>query len=165
MSDLLRVNGNIIGWGSVKFKVNNRSYAGFTEIGWGEKLESALQWGMGRHQAPQGSTAGKYTPDMVKVKGRYASVNALKKQIAALSPSGRSYGAIRFSGVVFYTEPGTIDTPGESHRVEFAGLKWAENTITNSEGSEAIMPEFSLQVLAIREDGLVLFDDSEGSPF
>lgn len=165
MSDLLRVNGNVIGWGSVKFKVNNRSFSGFTEISWGEKLESVLVGGMGRHQAPQGSTAGKYVPDMVKVKGRFASVNALKQQIADLSPSGNSYGAIRFSGVVFYTEAAVAGTPGESHRVEFSGLKWAENSVSNTDSADPITPEFSLQVLAIREDGLVLFDDSEGSPF
>ena len=165
MADLERVNGNVISWGSLVFKVNGVRFRGFTEISFGEKLESVLVYGMGRHQAPQGGTAGKYTPDMVKVKGRFASVNALKRQIASLSPTGRSYGAVRFTGTLFFVEPGIVGQPGESHRVDFAGLKWAETSLSNTEGADPTQPEFSLQALAIREDGLVLFDDSEGSPF
>lgn len=165
MADLLRVNGNVIGWGSTKFKINGTNFRGITEINWGEKLDSTLVYGMGRHMAPQGGTAGKYIPDLVTGKGRFATVNAMKKQIAALSPSGRSYGSIRFSGVVFYTEPAPIGSVGESHRVEFAGLKWVETKTSNAEGSDPTSQDFSFQVLAIREDGLVLFDDSEGSPF
>jgi hypothetical protein len=165
MSDLLRVNGNVVGWGSLKFKVNGLRYTGFTSIGYGEKLESQLVYGMGRHQAPRGGTAGKYTPDMVKAKGPIASVLALKQQVAALSPTGRSYGAARFSGVLFFYEPGGVGQAGESHLVEFAGLKWSESTMANEEGPDPSQQEFSLQCLAIREDGMMLFDDSEGSPF
>ncbi len=169
MADLERVNGNVIGWGSLRFKtttsVGSTVHRGFTSIGYGEKLESQLVWGMGRHQAPRGGTAGKYTPDMVKVKGPIASVLALKKAVAGLSASGRSYGAARFSGVLFYYEPGLAGSLGESHTVEFAGLKWAEQSVAAEEGPDMIQQEFSMQVLAIREDGLVLFDDSEGSPF
>ena len=165
MSDLERVNGNVIGWGSTKFKVNGVNFRGITEISWGEKLESMLVYGMGRHQAPQGGTQGKYTPDLVKGKGRFATVNAMKKQLAGLSASGRSYGTVRFTGVVFYTEAAPVGSVGESHRVEFAGLKWVETSTTNAEGSDPTTQEFSFQVLAIREDGMVLFDDSEGSPF
>lgn len=163
MSDLLRVNGNAVGWGSLKFKLNGVRYYGFTAVSYGQKLESTLVYGMHRSQAPQGGTSGKYTPDMVKVKGRVASVLALKQAVAALSPSGRSYGVARFSGTLFYYEPGVAGSLGESHRVEFAGLKWAETAVSAEEGPDPINDEFSLQVLAIREDGLVLFDDSEGS--
>ena len=67
MADTVRINGQTYNWSSVYLTINGVSFFGVTEINWDEKLERAFGYGLGKHYSPQQRTAGKYTPDPMKL--------------------------------------------------------------------------------------------------
>ena len=159
MADRIRVNDNTYSWGSIYFKVDDERFYGFTEITYGDKRERAKAYGMGRHHAPRGRTAGKYIPDVVKIKGHRASFQALRDKLAAQASDGKSYGSVEFQGLVQYIEPGD----GEM-TVELDRLVWTSESSTDTESSDPLMEEAEFDVMLIRRNGLSLYDQSEGEP-
>jgi hypothetical protein len=159
MADSIRVNGNLMSWGSIKFKLDGSLYVGFNSISYADKRERVKGYGMGQHHAPRGRSRGKYSTDLVKVRGHKTSVQALRAAIAAKSVDGISYGDVEFEGVVQY-----VDTGEEPVTVELGGLVWAENTSNEEESADPLNEEFALDCMAIRRNDLVLFDASAGSP-
>lgn len=157
--DAFRVNGNVLSWGSLKFKAGGALYVGFNSISFGDKLEMAILYGMGVHQAPRGRSRGKYSVDPIKVGGPPSSLQLLREQLAALSISGTSYGSVEFEGTLQFVE--RDETP---ITVEFNRCRWAANASNHEENPDPLKEEFELSCMAIRRNGLVLFDDSEGSP-
>ena len=79
MIDDLRVNGNLIGWGSHILKMDGERIYGITSIGFDQKRERSYGYGMTRAHAPSGRTGGKYTPGAVKM--------TLRKSIGCCSTS------------------------------------------------------------------------------
>ena len=57
MSDVIRVNGNQVSWGSIVLKFNGQRFYGFTSISFSDKRERVHAYGMGRHHAPRGRSA------------------------------------------------------------------------------------------------------------
>lgn len=159
MSDEIRVNGNQISWGSIILKIDSDRFFGFTGIDYGDKLEVALGWGMGKHQAPRSRSRGKYIPDPVKLKGPKGSAQSLRQQLADRSTSGTSYGTVEFDIVVQYSEDDE-----DPITVEIESCRFVGNHEAHEEGSEILVDEIELSCRKIRRNGLVLFDDSEGSP-
>jgi len=158
MADQIRVNGNLVSWGSIRCKVAGELYYGFTSIAYADKRERTKGYGMGKHQAPRGRSRGKYSTDLVKIRGHKASVQTLREALAAQAPDGVSYGDVEFEVVVQYVEG------DEAMNVEISGCVWAENTASDEESADPLTEEFALDCMAIRRNGLTLFDSTEGSP-
>ena len=160
MSDPFRINGNIHSWGSLILKVDGEPFTGFTSVGFGEKVTVVLAYGMGKHQAPRARTRGKYEPEPVKIGGPPGSFQILREALAQLSPTGTSYGNVVFQGVLQYVE--TDETP---ITIEMGGLRWTANTHSHEESPDPLKEENEFSCVGYRRNGLVLFDDSGGSPF
>lgn len=159
MSDAIRVNGNQVSWGSIVLKVGGERMFGFTSIDFGDKLEVVLAWGMGKHHAPRGRSRGKYTPDPVKLKGPKTSVQELRQMLADLSVDGASYGTVEFEIVVQFSE---ADEPPIT--VEIERCRFVANRASHEESADPLQDEIEISCMKIRHNGLVLFDESEGSP-
>lgn len=153
MADPIRVNGNLYSWGSIVFKVDGERFTGFTSINYADKRERVHGYGMGRHHAPIGSSSGKYSPENVKVTGYKHAVQALRKALAAKAGDNKSYGNIRFPGVVQYIEPDE-----EEITVELDRLVWVANSAADEENPDPLKEDFELQPMLIRRNGLQLFD-------
>ncbi len=159
MADQIRVNGNLMSWGSIKCKAAGESYTGFNAISYADKRERVKGYGMGAHQAPRGRSRGKYTTELVKIRGHKSSVQALREALAARASDGISYGDVEFEIVVQYVDAG--ESP---MTVEINSCVWAENTSNEEESADPLTEEFALDCMAIRRNGKVLFDARQGSP-
>jgi len=160
MADQIRINGNIHSWGSIKVKVAGEQYTGFTKVGFGDKLTRVLAYGMGQHQAPRARSRGKYEPEPVKLGGPPGSLQILRAALASHSTSGTSYGTVECEIVIQFFESG--DTP---ITVECGGCTWASNSSSHEDGADPLSEDVEFTCMVVRRNGLVLFDDSAGSPF
>lgn len=158
MSDQIRVNGNQHSWGSIVVKLADERVYGFTSIKYSDSRERVKAYGMGRHHAPRGRSRGKYEVDAVSLTGWKGSVQSLRERLASLAPDGRSYGDVVFQIVVQYIE--SDDTP---ITVELEDCVWVKNTTSNEEGPDPLSEEIEIDCMRIRRNGMVLFDESEGS--
>jgi hypothetical protein len=156
MSDPIRVNGNLYSWGSITCKIDSIPVTGFTSIQFADKRERVFGWGMGRHHAPLGRSAGKYTPDPVKLTGWKHAVQELRERIAALSGTN-SYGNAEFEIVTQATEPD--QTP---LIIVCTRCLWTGDSSTVEESADPLKDEIEVSTMGIRRNGLVLFDSSEG---
>lgn len=159
MSDGIRVNGNQLSWGSIVLKLRSEDYYGFTAISYADKIERVKAYGMGRHHAPRGRSRGKYTVENVKLTGWKSSVQIFREALAQASLSGSSYGNVEFVCAVLYSEP---DEPNVA--VEIGGCVFTSNSSSEEESPDPLKEDVELDVMYIRRNGLVLFEDSEGSP-
>jgi len=159
MGDQLRVNGNLYSWGSSSVKIDGQLYTGITSIKYAQKRERTMGYGMGQHQAPRGRTRGKYTVEPVTIKFNRDSAEALRKQLAAFSASGNSYGEHEFPIVIQAFEPGFDPITVELQRCVYEG-----ESVDAEEGPEPGMEEITFSCMKIRVNGRVLFDDSAGAP-
>ncbi len=159
MSDQIRVNGNQLSWGSIKVKLDGEVYFGFNSLSYGDKRERVKAYGMGKHQAPRGRSRGKYSTDPVKLGGPKASVQALREALAAKSADGVSYGDVEFEVIAQYFESAELGITVQCERCVIVA-----NASTEEEGSDPLKEEIELDTMKIRRNGLVLFDESEGSP-
>ncbi len=157
--DNVRVNGNVLSWGSLTCKVDGDPIKGFTSITYDEKRTREKVYGMGAHQAPIGRTRGKYEPGVVKLKGKKSSCQALREALAAKSGTA-SYGDAEFEitlqGVESDESPITI----EATRCVYVGLSSG-----NEEGPGKLEEEIEIDVMGFRHNGLTLWDSTtDGSP-
>lgn len=160
MSDAIKVNNNQFSWGSIIAKFGGSRFTGFTGVSFSDKRERVKAYGMGRHHAPRGRSRGKYTIEPVKVTGWKASVQKLREELALRATNGRSYGDVSFQLIVQY-----IDTGENDINVEIDGCVWMSNTTSDEESPDPLKEEFELDAMLIRRNGLVLFDQVDGSIF
>lgn len=156
--DERRENGNAISWGSIKLRIGGNPYYGFKNLKLSEKLERVLGYGMGAHHGPRVRSKGKYTPNLCGLTGFKKSVQKAREDLAALSPSGQSYGSVEFDVVGQFVESGTSIT------IEMLGCTWAENSEDNDESPDPLTEDFQFQPMKIKRNGLVLYDDTDGDP-
>lgn len=159
MSDQIRVNGNQLSWGSIVLKLDQDVFTGFTSISFADKRERVKAYGQGRHHAPRGRSRGKYTIEPVKLTGWKGSVQIFRKQLAARSADGKSYGDVEFQVIVQYVE--ADETP---LTVAIERCVWAGNSSSDEESADPLKEEIEIDAMLIRRNGLVLFDASQGSP-
>ena len=159
MSDLIRVNGNQMSWGSIKLKLDQDVFTGFTAVSFADKRERVKAYGMGRHHAPRGRSRGKYTIEPVKLTGWKGSVQIFRTQLAARSADGVSYGDVEFQIIVQYVETGENPLT-----VAIERCVWAGNSSSDEENPDPLKEEIEIDAMLIRRNGLVLFDASQGSP-
>lgn len=157
MADEIRVNGNQHSWGSIEVKVDGDRYFGFTAISYADSRERVKAYGMGRAQAPRGRSRGKYATEPVGLTGWKGSIQQLRQALADAG-DGESYGDTIFQIVVQYVEDD--DTP---ITVELEDCVWVKNTSSEEEGPDPLKEEIEIDCMRIRRNGLVLFDNSEGS--
>ncbi|MCH8084608.1 MAG: hypothetical protein IH885_10275 [Myxococcales bacterium] len=157
MSDEIRINGNAHSWGSITVKFDGDRFFGFTSIGYADARERVKAYGMGRAQAPRGRSRGKYTTEPVTLTGWKGSVQQLRQALADAG-DGESYGDTLFQIVVQYVE--ADDTPVT---VELEDCVWTKNTSSDEEGPDPLSEDIEIDCMRIRRNGLVLFDNSEGS--
>lgn len=151
MSDVQRVNGNDVSWGSFALKIDGVRYYGVRSVNYSHRRERTLGWNMDRSGAPARRSRGKYTPDTVKVGFYKDTVQEIRKALAAQSESGIEYGDVECDGLLQYTE-------GEkSGTVEFDRMVFVAVTGTVEEGPDFVVEEVEFSVMAIREDGLILY--------
>lgn len=158
MSDPIRINGNVFSWGSISCKIDTEPYYGFTAIEYGDGLEVAYAYGMQRAHKPIAQTAGKYTPEAVKLKGPVHTVDALRKALAAKSSTGTSTANVRFQIVVQF-----IEADLDAVTVEINGCRLTKNTSSFEETAEGMTEEIEIMPMEIRRNGIVAYDDSEAS--
>lgn len=159
MSDLKRVNGSAPSWGHIIFKLGEERYHGVLSIGYGDKLETIMGYGMGRHHAPTRRSAGKYSTDPGKLKMWKDSAEALRTALAALSEDGRSYGMVEFECVIQVVWPN-----GKPMTIELHRMRLTEDTSQHDESAELLSEDMTYSCMSIVRDGKTLFDSSEGLP-
>jgi hypothetical protein len=157
--DEKRINGAQVSWASIKVKFDGDDVVGFTSLNYGDFLETAKTWGMGKHHAPRGRSRGKYNTDPVKLAGPPSTMEALRQKLAAKSPDGQSYGLVEFLIVAQYVEDGEPPMT-----VEIERCRYVKNVENREEGSEALKDEIEIDCMLIRRNGLTLCDSSEGLP-
>lgn len=161
MSDQIRVNGNVMSWGSITVKVAGQIFYGFDSISYGDKRERVHVYGMGRHHGPRGRTPGKYTLDRGKIGGFTSSFVELRRYLASLSPDGRSFSNTEFLVTVQYVEPGSSELP---LTVELLRTVLTGNTASHSESADPTKEEVEIDYMQILRNGLSMFDQSMGAP-
>jgi hypothetical protein len=156
MADQVRVNGNQISWSSAKLTIDGETFYGVTSIGYADSLEVAKAYGMGRHHAPRGRSAGKYSTEPLTMTMWKSSAQELRAFLAARSPTG-SYGRAVVPIVLQY-----IEEDDSTITVEFEECRYVKATASNEEGAEALKEDVEFDVMLIRRNGLTLFDESQG---
>jgi hypothetical protein len=157
VSDQVNINGNVMSWGSIKVKIAGDLFTGLTGLEYEDARERALFYGMGRAHAPKGKTRGKYTPSACKLTGKKATIQAMRDKLAALSPSGTSYGDVEFLITAEYVDSGEAPM-----LVALEQCHWTKNTSSEEENPDPLSESIEFQPLRIRRNGTVLFDESEG---
>jgi hypothetical protein len=159
MPDPIRVNGVQLSWGSIRLTVAGDTYTGFTAISFADKRERVKAYGMGRHHAPRGRSSGKYSTESVKLTGWKGSITQLRQSLAALAPDQVSYGSVEFMISVIYSEPAEPNVD-----VQISGCVWVGNSSSDEESPDPLKEEIEIDCMAIRRNGLTLFDSMELVP-
>lgn len=159
MADNIRVNDNMLSWGSIRLTIAGETFTGFTGISYADKRERVKAYGMGRHHAPRGRSSGKYTTESVKLTGWKTSVAAARDGLAARAADGRSYGNVEFHISVIYSEP---EEPNQD--VEISGCVWIGTTTSDEESPDPLKEEVEIDCMAIRRNGMTLFDSTAETP-
>jgi hypothetical protein len=159
MSDLQRVNGNIISWGSAVCKIDGERFTGFTAVSYSDKRERVKAYGMGKSQAPRGRSRGKYTVEPVKLTGPKSTFQAMRAKLAAMSADGVSYGDVEFQIVLQYIER----DDSESMTVDLEDAVWMSNGSSEEESPDPLKEECEFDIMRVRRNNLVLFDASDGT--
>jgi hypothetical protein len=152
MADELRINGNLVGWPSVIFKIDGERWTGITSLGWDQARERAYGTGMGRSGAPLAQTPGKYTPGPLKVRLFEHTAIALRKFLAAKSVDGKSYGSVKVPMTLQVAEGAITST------VNFNDCSVSKETPNVEESAEGMVEEWEFSNMGIVTDGLTLFD-------
>lgn len=157
MADLQLVNGVQISWGSLKFKLDGTPYWGITSVAYGDAMEVAKSYGIGRHMGPRGRSAGKYTPDPLVLSVATATAEEIRAQLAQQSPSGNSFGRPIVPAVLQYVE--LDETP---ITVEFEQVRLVKCSVSHQEGAETLNEDLEFDVMRLRRNARVLWDDRKG---
>ena len=159
MSDQIRINDNIVSWGSITLRVDDEIFTGFKSLSYADKRERTKVYGMGRHHAPRARTRGKYTVEPVKLKGPKSSMHALRTKLASLSRDGNSYGDYEFHIQAQYIENFEPEMYVDIERCVYVGTSSSEE-----ENPDELSEEIEIDAMAIRRNGMTLFDGSAGAP-
>lgn len=161
MADQIRVNGNLMSWGQITLRCGIEEFSGFNSITYADKRERVKAYGMGRHHAPRGRSAGKYSTDPVKLRGPKSSIEALRAGLAAQAPDGTSYGNVEFNIIVQYSAEPTSTEPPMS--VELERCVFSSDSSSHEESADPLNDEIECDCMLIRRNGRTLFDASTGA--
>lgn len=157
MSDQVRVNGNLLSWGSITVKINDERFTGFSAIGYGDARERVKGYGMGKDQAPRGRSRGKYTTDPVTLTGPKETMQELRAALARAG-DGVSYGDTEFEIVVSYVEANEAPIT-----VEIEQCVWVKNVTAEEEGPDPLKEDIEIDCMRIKRNGLTLYESQQGA--
>lgn len=157
MSDEARINGLQISWASLRLKIRGELYSGITSIDYADSRERAYTYGMGRHHAPRGRTAGKYTVEPMVMTVYPSTAKAIIEDLAGQAEAGRGYGSVSVPIVLQYIEQ---DDAVITVEFEDCALTKVENS--HEEGPEGLNGKLTWMPMRILRDGLALFDSEAG---
>lgn len=153
MADETRINGNQISWPSLSLKIDGTPYSGITAIEFGDGRERAYAYGMGRHHAPRGRTAGKYVPEPFVITCWKSTAKAIRDDLAAKAGSGKGYGSVEVPIVLQYVEPDDAVITVEAQQCV---LVKEENS--DEEGPEGLNSKLTFMPMRYVRDGKAIFD-------
>jgi len=159
MSDQFRINGNMVSWASISLSAGINKYTGFNSITYGDKRERVEGYGMGRSHAPRGRSAGKYSTEVSKLRGPKSTIEALRSDLALLSPDQRSYGNIEFVCSVRFIEVGDTIMNVVLHKCVLI-----TDMSQHEESPDPLFDEIEIKPLYIVRNGKTLFDSTMGLP-
>lgn len=158
MADQVRINGNTHSWSSVYFKVGGERFYGVKSINYGDSRSRTKAYGMGRHHAPRGRTAGKYEVDPVTVTVEKATADTLREKAAQID-GGASFGNASFQIVVQYIETGNTTITDTIEECAFT-----KNASKAEENPDPLVEDLEFDAMRIKWNGRTLYDTSEGNP-
>lgn len=153
MANEVRINGNVLSWGSTIFRVNGITQHWITSVSYSDKRERAVVYGQGRHHAPRGRTLGKYSVENPKIKGPKGDVQGFLDYLAGLG-DGVGYGDVGFNIVLQYIEA------EQSVTVEIEDCRVVGVTASDEESAEALQDEIEISAMRLRRNGKTLFDSA-----
>lgn len=156
-TDQLRVNGNLYSWSSIATKVGGQALVGITAIEYSDSRERVLGYGQNRSHSPIGRSAGKYTPDPVKLTVWKHAADALRAQIQKLGTTN-SFGNTEFTIVVQYTESTGVGITDILRRCVIT-----KSSTKSEEAPDPLKEDLEIQCMAISWNGRTLYDDTEGT--
>jgi hypothetical protein len=148
MTDLVRINDEVLSWNSCLFKFNGIPFTGITSFNYKEKRERALVHGARRDGQPLGMTVGKYSVEEMTLTMLRDSANRLTDLLTPLGLG--SYGDASFVMIVQYAEPAQ---PQNLVTVIAQGCRVVSASDANQEGVEALVTEFGIQCMNITKNG------------
>jgi|SRR6185295_9212836 len=152
----LRVNGNLIGWGSHILRIDGDRIYGVTAISWDHSRERAYGAGMNRAHAPVGRTSGKYVPGTLKMTMYEHTAIALREKLAALASDETSYGNVAVPIFLQVAEGEKTAT------VEFEECCVVKEGSDAEENPDPKKQTWEWSPMRIINNGFTLFDDTEG---
>jgi hypothetical protein len=156
MSDSVRINGIQISWSSVRFKIDGTPYYGITAIEYGDGMERALAYGMGRHHAPRSRTRGKYTPKPFVVTGFTATARTIRQALAQRAGTA-GIASVLVPILLQYSE--TADGP--TITIEAFDCTLDDIEAGHDEGPDPLSEKLTFQPLRLKRDGVAMYDTSE----
>ncbi len=154
MANEVRINGNVLSWGSVICRINGTPQHWLTSISYSEKRERSVVYGMGRHHAPRGRTLGKYSVENPKIKGPMADATGFVESLASQADDGASYGDVRFDIALQFVE----ESSGQSVTIEIEDCRIVGLSDSAEEGADALQTEIEIHAMRLRRNGKTLFD-------
>lgn len=157
MSDLLRINGSVYSWGSMRVLLGGVPYIGITAISYSDKRERQKAYGMAPHQGPIGSTRGKYTAENAKLTVFAHTARDIQAQLATLSLNQLSTGNTRIPIVIQKIEADLLVDMATLNGCALSGI-----SDEYAEGPDAMMVDLEFDVMAIYRNKRTLFDSTRG---
>lgn len=154
MGDSLRVNGVQYGWDSLIFKIDGDRYNGLKAIEYGDAVEKALQWGMGKSHAPRSRTRGKYTPEPIALTVFSDTAKSIRNYLAQRA-NGTGIAQVEVPIVIQAAEAQGVIT------VEFERCTLVSNKNSHDESPEALEEKLEFLPMNILRDGVALFDTTQ----
>lgn len=158
-ADFIRVNGNLLSWGSCILKIGLLPFTGITAISWDESRERAYGHGMGAHQAPRGRSRGKYVPGPLKMTCFADTAQEIIDMLAAASANGLSYGNTQVPITLQLIE---LDI--KPQMTFFDRCCVVKPGADYSEGPDNLMRDLEWSNMAVYSNKKTLFDSSRGVP-
>lgn len=156
MSDQIRVNGNIHGYGSITLKRNGKKYYGFKAAEFGDTRKRGKVAGMNKSQTYRGRTRGKYETEPGKLSGPVSTVQAFLDDIAADSADGKSFGDPEFEVTIQFVEDDDKPVTIVLEQCVIDGVK-----DSHDESVEAAMQELSIDYMRVTRNGKYLYSSRQ----
>lgn len=147
MADTPRINGNVVSWADLSFKLNDERYYGIMEASYGHKRTRTKVYGSG--STPRGRTSGKYEVNEVSITMDVHAYAALTDALAQLSDDGETYGDVEFEGLFQYS----YEADGRIFNDELTRLTITGDSNSNSESPDPIKVTVTMDCMELKRDG------------
>jgi hypothetical protein len=148
MSDAIRVNQNVLSWGSITAKLGGVRYTFFRTVSYGDKRERTFQYGAGVDHSPRGRTRGKYSTEEGKLGGAKAGVRQFLLDLATKASDGETYGDVEFDVIVEFFENDELPCTDKLYRCVVTGVN-----SSHEEGPDGLEDELTLSYFEVTRNG------------